>query len=118
MDYDPIKDKLGRLLSTVPGGYRLLFSLLHRVFLRSWYVRRELRKLATSWQPGTILDAGTGFGQYTWFMRRLFPEAQITAVDVKDDYLRRLERHWSGHPNPPRLQTADLLELPFQEQFD
>ncbi len=118
MDYDPIKDKLGRLLGSFPGGYRLLFGLLNRVFLRSWYVRRELRRLAGSKQPATILDAGTGFGQYTWFMRHLFPQADITAVDVKKEYLQRLEQYWDGHHLPPRLQVADLLELPFKEEFD
>jgi SAM-dependent methyltransferase len=118
MHYDPIKDKLGHLLGSFPGGYRLLFSLLNRVFLRSWYVRRELRRLAQSTQPATILDAGTGFGQYTWFMRHLFPGAAITAVDVKEEYLQRLEQYWQNHSLPPHLQVADLLELPFTEEFD
>jgi SAM-dependent methyltransferase len=118
MDYDPIKDKLGRMLGSFPGGYRLLFSLLNRVFLRSWYVRRELRRQARSTHPVTILDAGTGFGQYTWFMRHLFPEADITAVDVKEEYLQRLGQYWKGHSLPPRLSVADLLELPFEEEFD
>ncbi len=118
MDYDPIKDRVGRLLGSLPGGYRLLCFLLHRIFLRSWYVRRELRRLAARRTPAAVLDAGTGFGQYTWFMRRLFPAARITAVDLKDDYLRRLERHWTSRPYPPRLETADLLELRFEAEFD
>jgi cyclopropane fatty-acyl-phospholipid synthase-like methyltransferase len=37
-----------------------------------------------------VLDAGTGFGQYAYWLLRRYPHARVTAVDVKADYLDRL----------------------------
>ena len=90
MRYDPIKDRLGRLFSRRPLWQKLFYALLHLFFLRAWYVRREVRRLLGAMPPDQsiqVLDAGTGFGQYAYFMARTFPHAQVLAVDIKQDYL-------------------------------
>jgi len=93
MDYDPVKDRLGALFAGGPVRYRLFFLLLHVFFLRSWYVRGALRTLLGR-QVGRrrvdVLDAGTGFGQFTDLLVRSDPRVHVHAVDVKDVYLARL----------------------------
>src|SRR5690606_38716202 len=88
MNYDPIKDRLGSLFNRRPWLQRLFFVLLEIFFLRTWYVKRELKKMvAQESGKARVLDAGTGFGQYSWWMARNWPELDILAVDVKADYL-------------------------------
>ena len=38
-----------------------------------------------------MLDAGTGFGQFADYVARKWPEIEIDAVDIKDEYLARAE---------------------------
>ena len=89
MQYDPVKDSLGRFFQSNTFLHRIFFALLHLFFLRAWHVRKAVRKLFKSIKKNNIriLDAGTGFAQYTYFMARLTPRAEILAVDVKRDYL-------------------------------
>ena len=63
MDYDPIKDRLGRLFNRSHPTQRLFYRILDLVFLRAWYVQRELRRIISSLPVNReidVLDAGTG----------------------------------------------------------
>ncbi|MDE2833561.1 MAG: class I SAM-dependent methyltransferase [Bacteroidota bacterium] len=88
MTYDPVKDRLGHLFGH-PKLLPLFYRILHLLFLRSWYVRRQLRQLPSG---ARVLDAGTGFGQYAWYVARNTPDASVVAVDIKKDYLARARR--------------------------
>ena len=123
MEYDPIKDALGKFVRIHPVLQRLFFLLLHAVFLRSWYVRRELRALlgpARAGRPAEVLDAGTGFGQYAAHIVRRFPGARVLAADVKADYLadfgRFVER--TGLQDRIALLEYDLTGPPLDRTFD
>jgi SAM-dependent methyltransferase len=83
MQYDPIKRSLGKVFNQTPALRKLFYRLLDWLLLRAWHVRKELKKLPLS-ADCSILDAGSGFGQYTYRMSRLFPKSQILAVDVTD----------------------------------
>ncbi len=89
MRYDPIKKSLGRVFNRSPFLRKLFYRLLDLLLLRAWHIRRELRiaRRQISGQ-GEILDAGSGFGQYTWFMSGLFRQWKITGVDVKEEQVR------------------------------
>ena len=67
MQYEPIKRSLGRFFTGPPVMRKILYSLLDLLLLRTWHVKKALRKIARQF-PGdaTVLDAGSGFGQYTW----------------------------------------------------
>ncbi|MGE5432544.1 MAG: class I SAM-dependent methyltransferase [Syntrophomonadaceae bacterium] len=65
------------------------YKLLDLMFLRSWYVRRELRRLRKKFdgKPISIYDAGTGYGQYAYFMAKNLKPNNIYAVDVKEEWI-------------------------------
>jgi len=123
MKYDPIKDRLGDLASRHPLLQRLLFGLLNLLFLRAWYVRREVRRLLGALPDDRtirVLDAGTGFGQYAYFVARTFPNAQVRAVDVKHAYLERARDFVDQTPYAPQVDWAidDLTDLQSEGPFD
>ncbi|MCB0717947.1 MAG: class I SAM-dependent methyltransferase [Bacteroidetes bacterium] len=122
MEYDPIKDRLGALFGRSPLLKRAFFGILNLVFLRAWYVKKEIRRVFAEIEtrPIRVLDAGTGFGQYTYWMCRNFDDVVITAVDIKDDYLNELRKLLSatGLDHRVRLAVDDLTKLTAEGQFD
>ena len=87
MYYDPIKKTLGQVFNRTPWLRRLFYHLLDLLLLRTWHVHRELRRWAKgrTQEPLNILDAGSGYGQYTYWLSSLSAKWNILAVDVKDD---------------------------------
>jgi Cyclopropane fatty acid synthase and related methyltransferases len=86
MHYDPIKNVIGNVARTSPQVRRIFYAILGIMFLREWYVKRALRELlAKKKEPFTMFDAGSGFGQYSYYCAKHFPSATIHAVDVKDE---------------------------------
>ncbi|HHJ10145.1 MAG TPA: class I SAM-dependent methyltransferase [Bacteroidetes bacterium] len=89
MQYDPLKRKLGKVFNKTPGFRRLFYRLLDLLLLRAWYVKREIKAfLKDHKQPVKILDAGSGFGQYVYFMFRRFPAGEIEGLDVKKEQVK------------------------------
>lgn len=119
VDYDPIKDRLGRLAERSPLLTRAFFRALDGVFLRAWYLHRVLRRLLAVMPdaPVHVLDAGTGFGQHAYWLLRQDPRVHVTAVDVKDEYLERAERFFSDAGLAARIdfRHADLTAQPLSE---
>ncbi|PSQ81337.1 MAG: class I SAM-dependent methyltransferase [Bacteroidetes bacterium QS_8_68_15] len=124
MHYDPIKDRLAAVAERHPLLWRGFYAALDTLFLRAWYVRREVRRLMRTLpredRPVRILDAGTGFGQYAHFLLREFPQARVHAVDVKTDYLDRAEGFMRATPHAGRVTFAedDLTQLEAEGPFD
>lgn len=123
MRYDPVKDQLGRILGRHPLLERVFFALLHLIFLRSWHVRRALRRILIRWpsdQPVRVLDAGTGFGQYAYYIARRYPQAEVVGVDVKAEYLERARRFFAHTPLAARVrfEVDDLTQLRTEGPFD
>jgi 2-polyprenyl-3-methyl-5-hydroxy-6-metoxy-1,4-benzoquinol methylase len=86
MQYDPIKRALGSVFNQSVFSRKLFYRLLDLLLLRAWYVHREIKKWAKSASGDTdVLDAGAGFGQYTYFITRKYPNWKILAVDVKEE---------------------------------
>lgn len=93
--------------------------MLGLIFLREWYVKRKIKQLYRDKSPDDILDAGSGFGQYSYFMAKKYPGANLLAVDVKTDYLddcKYFFRKASLHNCD--FQYADLTELDYDNHFD
>jgi 2-polyprenyl-3-methyl-5-hydroxy-6-metoxy-1,4-benzoquinol methylase len=87
MQYDPVKTFLGKIFNSHPSSRILFYKMLDLVLLRSWHIHRELRRWHRE-EPGerTILDAGAGFGQYTYFLSSLSTSYHIRAVDISEEH--------------------------------
>ena len=89
MYYDPVKDTFASVVRHFPVLRVLFYKTLDLMFLRSWYVRRELRKIrrVSGNKELKIYDAGTGFGQYAYYMATRMNPSDIYAVDVKQKWI-------------------------------
>ena len=123
MEYDPVKDKLGKVFGKAPVLQRIFFAALGAIFLRNWYVRRALRQVVGRFDSGTkvsVLDAGTGFGQHAYWIARKFPNTTITAVDVKEEYLAKARSFIVAQElqNRVTFKVDDLTDLGVDGPFD
>ncbi len=123
--YDPTKDKFARWIRRSRFLRTMFYKTLDLFFLRSWYVRSALRRYyrkqfskLSKWE---ILDAGSGFGQYDRFILRSFSNAQIHALDIKEDYLDDCRYYFKKDIGDGRIRfgQVDLVtdELP-SESYD
>ena len=83
MQYEPIKRSLGKFFSGSPFMRKILYSILDLLLLRTWHIKKALKKISRELPEGaSILDAGTGFGQYAWRLARMNRYWQIIGVDI------------------------------------
>lgn len=121
MQYDPIKRSLGNVFNQTPVLRKVFYQLLDWLLLRAWHIRKELRKRTRlSPQVITILDAGSGFGQYTWRMARWFPLATIKAVDIKPEQIADCNRFMqkAGLSHRVKFELADLTKFMESDKYD
>lgn len=121
MQYDPIKRVLGEAFNKTPFLRRVFYHLLDLLLLRTWHVHRELRAWAAGKrdQPLRLLDAGSGFGQYTYFLSGMSPNWKILAVDVKEEQIADSNRFFHQIDRRNVLfKWADLVQFQEPETFD
>lgn len=83
MQYEPIKRSLSRLFSGPLFLRKTFYLLIDLLLLRTWHVNKAIRGLKHELPDNaTILDAGSGLGQYTWRMARKNKKWKITGVDI------------------------------------
>lgn len=87
MEYDPIKNDLGKVFNKSIALRKLFYRLLDLLLLRSWHIHRELRAWPKFNGPFEMMDAGSGFGQYSFYIASRNKQAHITAVDVKEEQI-------------------------------
>ncbi len=121
MKYDPIKRSLGSVFNSTPFLRILFYRMLDLLLLRSWHIRRELRKLnRQGFNPEQIADAGSGFGQYVHFLSRKYPAAKITGLDIKQEQVEDCNRFFSsiGKEQLVSFEYADLTGFNREETYD
>jgi len=121
MQYDPIKRSLGNIFNRTPFLRRFFYRLLDLLLLRSWHIRRELRQLNRSgFNPVHIADAGSGFGQYVYYLSGKYPGARITGLDIKQEQVDDCNHFFSsiGRSEKVEFSYADLTKLENQEEWD
>jgi len=114
MQYDPIKKSLGYLFGKTPFARKLFYRLLDLLLLRSWHVRKALKEIAETLPDGAeILDAGAGFGQYTWRMASMNDTWKISAIDIKEEQVADCNRFFrqTGVSNRVLYTTGDLTSF-------
>lgn len=119
MKYDPIKKVFGDVVSNNTFLRKVFYWLLDLMFLRSWHVRKKIRELYPKNFKMEILDAGMGFGQYTYFLTRRYPHSKILAIDVKDDQVKDCRKFFSECKfNNVTFEIADLTRIDYKDRFD
>ena len=120
MQYDPIKRKLGKVFNSSPSLRKLFYKLLDLLLLRSWHVRKAIKQ----WEfnisgPQSILDAGSGFGQYDYYLASRNKEWTIKGVDVKQEQIDDCNNFFKKiNLSNASFAFADLTEINQKEDFD
>ncbi len=120
MEYDPIKNKLGVFFNSSPAMRKLFYGLLDLLLLRTWHIHKELRNWEkTAPAKANILDAGSGFGQYSFYMARKHPNWTILGVDVKDDQIADCNNFFTktGKTNA-HFEVGDLTKFSKPDTYD
>lgn len=110
MQYDPIKRTLGRVFNSTPTLRVAFYRMLDVLLLRSWHIVRELRLWAASHRSGaSILDAGSGFGQYTYRLAAMNAANKVLGIDVKQEQIADCNRFFV------RIGKADRVAFDCQD---
>jgi SAM-dependent methyltransferase len=122
MQYDPVKRKLGALFNTTPFLRKLFYRLLDLLLLRSWHVHSELRSWISKHRNSAayILDAGAGFGQYTYWLSGLGRKWRIKAIDVKTEQVADCNQFFKriGRDERVNFVVDDLVTYREPDTFD
>lgn len=121
MQYDPVKKSVGRFFSASAAGRKIFLLLLDLLLLRAWHVRRALRRVALkNPHKASMLDAGAGFGQYSWRLGRMNRNWKIKAVDIDPDHTEANRDFFekAGMAGRITCETADLRDLSDSETYD
>lgn len=120
MQYDPIKQSLGVFFNRTPARRKLFYRLLDLLLLRTWHVKKSLKKyFATAPAKAAVLDAGSGFGQYSYYMARKKPDWKILAVDIKTDQIEDCKAFFEKTGmKQVSLEYADLTKFVRGNSYD
>lgn len=121
MLYDPVKDIFASIIRKYPRLRVFFYKILDLMFLRSWYVRRELYNLRNIFNNKEIeiYDAGTGYGQYSYFMSKNLKPGTIYAVDVKEEWIKDCREFFkSQNISNVSFGIEDLTKIGYENRFD
>lgn len=121
MQYDPIKKMLGRFFSGSLFMRITFYSLLDLLLLRTWHVKRALRKTSVSFTgDALILDAGCGFGQYSWRMAHMKDSWKIEAIDIDSEHIEDCASFFekAGLSERTSFRTGNLTSLSYRNRYD
>lgn len=120
MQYDPIKRSLGNVFNKHVVLRKLFYRLLDLLLLRTWHIKKEIRRWARG-RKGTaeVLDAGSGFGQYAYYLGRKHRDWNILGVDVKTEQIEDCSVFFKkiGFDHV-RFDYADLTRFRMEGKFD
>lgn len=121
MKYDPIKRSLGVVFNKQPFLRKLFYRLLDLLLLRTWHIKKAIR----SWKRNlkgkiNILDAGSGFGQYSYFLSKQSKNWNILGVDVKTEQIEDCNNFFSKIKKTEnvKFEYADLTKFSKDEEYN
>lgn len=121
MRYDSVKDIFASSLRKFPFLRVAFYQVLFALFLRSWHIRKMLRKINKefSGKKLSILDAGCGFAQFSYFIAKNLNVDSILAIDIKEDYLNDAKEFFAKKGlDFVKFEKKDLTEISYDCQFD
>ena len=121
MQYDPIKHSLDVFFNRSLFLQKVFYKLLDLLLLRAWYIKRELK----NWKNNTgervsILDAGSGFGQYTYYLSTLSSKWEIKGIDIKSEQIINCKSFFQkiNKSDKVKFEEADLTIYKEKNNFD
>jgi len=121
MKYDPVKKQLGNTFNKSPFLRKLFYELLDLLLLRTWHVKRAIRQHLSNRRKEQlhVLDAGMGFGQYSYYLARKFRQWNIRGIDVKAEQVDDCNMFFTKtNLKNASFATGDLTRLDEKEQYD
>ncbi len=121
MQYEPIKRSLGRIFTKSLFLRKILYFLLDILLLRTWHVKKALRDISSQFQGyASVLDAGSGFGQYTWRMSRMNRRWKIKGIDIDREQIEDCTTFFkkTGLSDRVTFQICDLTTLAEPDSYD
>lgn len=119
MEYDPLKNKLARMITLFPSLRLLMYRMMDTMLLRQRYVCREISRFYRPQESFSFYDAGAGFCQYSWFILNNWKNAKVFATDLKTDYLADFASFVNGfYPNRFSYKSADLSLFTPERRYD
>jgi 2-polyprenyl-3-methyl-5-hydroxy-6-metoxy-1,4-benzoquinol methylase len=121
MQYEPIKRSLGRVFNNNTFFRIFFYKLLDILLLRTWYVKRELKIVRKSiGNVAKVLDAGSGFGQYTYYLSTISKGWKITGTDIEEAQILDCNSFFKKLGISERIEfvKADLTQFVSPEEYD
>lgn len=122
MEYDPIKRRLGKIFKRNTFSLKIFYSILNLLFLRTWYIHREIKRFEKSKKSKSslsVLDAGSGFGQYSWHIARKHNNWRVKAIDIKKDEINECQYFFKkAGINNVAFEVQDLTAYVKENAYD
>ncbi len=120
MKYDPIKRSLGEVFNKTPFLRKVFYKLLDLLLLRTWHVKKEIRRWAKNrGDDVSILDAGSGFGQYSYYLSGINTNWMVKGVDVKEEQIADCNNFFQKiKRNNANFEVADLTKFNEPDSYD
>ncbi len=115
MKYDPIKSSLGNFFNRTIFLRRAFYRMLDLLLLRAWHVHAELGRFLSEHKKENnlvVLDAGSGFGQYSWYLAKKRPLWKVSGIEIKPEQVEDCNQFFerAGVANAS-FELADLTKF-------
>jgi SAM-dependent methyltransferase len=120
MHYAELKKNLGNIISKHPLLRILSYKILDLLILRSWHIKREIRRWENKCECKTlILDAGSGFGQYAYYLSSKNKLWNVIGIDINEDLVGDCNTFFLQLKRTNGIfKTADLRTYVKENTFD
>ena len=121
MQYDPIKQSLGKILNNNPLLRILFYKLLDILFLRTWHIKKEISSVKHILPDAPkIMDAGSGFGQYSYHLAIKFKKGIVIGIDINETQIKDCNSFAKAAGLSERLsfRAADLVKFHEADKYD
>ena len=91
------------------------------LLLRSWHVRKELRRWRRkNNEVQNVLDAGSGFGQYTYNLLRKNRDYTVKAIDISHEHVEECRKFFGKLNSADRVsfEQADLTRYRVENEYN